>query len=294
MVRLSPIPAALLPRALAFLAVILMALLPRPALAYGAFGHATVANIAMANVTPRTRARVLSLVADSRLLDTPTCKVKDIGDLASWPDCARAMALRFGYTTPWHYQDVDICLPFNLKPGCKDDSCVSAQITRNAALLKDKSLPRRERVMALAFLVHFVGDLHMPLHAGEHQDRGGNDIKAAYGIYASDRLNLHTIWDTPLAERAITDGPSLVRRYSPAEIATIAAGSVEDWSRESWQISRDVVYPSAGDADVCTKPATTRLVLDNATIARLVPIQRLQVERAGLRLARLLDEALGS
>lgn len=267
--------------------------LSTPAQAYGQLGHATIARIALANVRPETRARVLALLARTALLETPSCATRTIGDLSVWPDCIRGLGPRFSYTASWHYQNVDICKPFDLKSACRDGNCVSAQIERNLKLLQDKTLPVRERVMALAFLVHFVGDLHMPLHAGEHNDLGGNQIKAAYGIYAPDRLNLHSIWDTPLADRAITDGPSLIRHYSPAEAAPIKAGSVEDWSRESWQVSRDVVYPSAGDADVCTHPATDRLVLDNATIEKLIPVQRIQIERAGLRLARLLDEALG-
>ena len=281
-------------RRLCSLALLLaLVALPRPVLAYGAFGHATIARIAMANVTPATRAKVLALMAKAPLLDTPTCKAARIDDLSVWPDCIRGLGPRFSYTAAWHYQDVDICAPFTLKPACGDGNCVSAQIDRQVRLLKDKTLPTRERLMALAFLVHFVGDLHMPLHSGEHNDAGGNQVRADYGIYAPERLNLHSIWDGPLAERAISDGPNLVRPYPPEEAAPIAAGTIEDWSRESWQVSKDVVYMSAGLKDICTTKPTARAAIDNATIAKLVPIQRLQVERAGLRLARLLDEALG-
>ncbi|MGJ3647804.1 S1/P1 nuclease [Sphingomonas sp. GlSt437] len=276
------------------LAALALVLLPQPVLAYGAFGHATIARIAMANVSPVTRAKVLALMAKAPLLETPTCKAAKIDDLSVWPDCIRALGPRFSYTAAWHYQDVDICAPFTLKPACRDGNCVSAQIDRQIRLLKDKSLPPRERLMALAFLVHFTGDLHMPLHAGEHNDAGGNQVSAGYGIYAPDRLNLHSVWDGPLAERAITDGPSLVRHYSTEEAAPLAAGTIEDWSRESWQLSRDIVYSSAGLSNVCTTKPSARAVLDDATIARLVPVQRLQVQRAGLRLARELDEAFGS
>ncbi len=276
---------------IAALALLGMAL-PQPALAYGAYGHATIARIALANVRPTTRARVEALMAHAALLETPTCKASKLADLSVWPDCIRALGPRFSYTASWHYQDVDICAPFDLKLACRDGNCVSAQVDRNLKLLRDRTLPMRERVMALAFLVHFVGDLHMPLHAGEHDDQGGNLIKAAYGIYATERLNLHSIWDTPLADRAITDGPSLVRHYAAEEAAPIQAGTTQDWSHETWAISRDVVYPSAGDGNVCNAPAKGRVTLDEATIEKLIPVQRLQIERAGLRLARLLDEAL--
>jgi hypothetical protein len=145
--------------------------------------------------------------------------------------------------------------------------------------------------MALAFLVHFVGDLHQPLHAGDKADKGGNDAKADYGIYGPPRLNLHSIWDGLLAERAISTSPPLVRRYPAAERRRLGAGTVADWSRESWADAR-VAYEAAMGGDPCA-PTPARVRYDGATIARLVPMARDEVTKGGLRLARLLDEALG-
>src|SRR3546814_1227841 len=87
------------------------------------------------------------------------------------------------------------------------------------ATLRDRHAARIDRLKALVFLIHFVGDLHQPLHAGEKGDAGGNKVNAAYGIYAPPRLNLHSVWDGLLAERAISTPPSIVRRYSAAEKA---------------------------------------------------------------------------
>lgn len=263
-----------------------------PAQAYGQFGHHTIARIALQNVRPETRARVLALVARAAALETPECRVRSIDDLSVWPDCVRGRyALRFGYSAPWHYQTLDICGSFDLKPPCRDGNCVSAQIERDVKLLQDKATPLAERVQALAFLVHFVGDLHMPLHSGSHNDQGGNAVRASYGDYAPERLNLHGIWDGVLAERAITDGPNLIRRYPSEEAAPLQAGSVEDWSRESYAAARDTAYPGALGRDFCTTPPPARARLSEAAIAAAIPVQRLQVQRAGLRLARLLDEA---
>jgi hypothetical protein len=186
---------------------------------------------------------------------------------------------------------VNICKHFTLKANCTDGNCVSAQIDRAVKLLKDRKVPVRERVMALAFLVHFVGDLHQPLHAGDRGDLGGNRAKSTYGIYSTDRLNLHTIWDGYLAERAASTSPSLVRVYSPEERAAVNGGTVEDWSRDSWQIARDVAYASAY-GDPCG-PVPERAKLDEAAIEKLIGPARQQLVKGGLRLARLLDEALG-
>lgn len=268
------------------------ALLPTSAHAYGYFGHETIARIALKNVTPRTLRKVRALLARTAVLDTPECKTDTIGGVASWADCVRAQDERYKATGPWHYQDVEICQPFDLQPACKDGNCVSAQITRDIALLRDPHTSRHDRVEALAFLIHFVGDLHQPLHAGEKADKGGNDVKASYGAFSYPRLNLHSIWDTQLAERAITTGPDLVRRYTPGEKARLSAGDVTDWSRQSWQVVHDTVYATALHGDPCapTPPHTT---LSEADIEADIPAARLQIERAGLRLAKVLNRALG-
>ena len=85
--------------------------------------------------------------------------------------------------------------------------------------------------MALAFLVHFVGDLAQPMHAGDRGDLGGNRVAANYGLVGG-RTNLHSIWDGYLAERAISTppgGPSgLLGTLSSSERAALASGTVTD------------------------------------------------------------------
>jgi hypothetical protein len=266
-----------------------------PAAAYWEYGHETVAAIAWANVKPATRTAITRILAHQPDLDTPECPARTIEEASVWPDCVKPLKdaagqSRFGYAYSWHYQNVDICQPFTLVPACKDGNCVSAQIPRQQAILKDRRASPRDRAMALAFLVHFVGDLHQPLHAGDKGDKGGNDAKAAYGVYAPARLNLHSIWDGLLAERAISSPPPLVKRYPAAVRAQAAAGSVTDWSRESWQDAHRA-YEAGMAGDPC-RPTPARMTLDEATIERLIPLARDEVVKGGLRLARLLDAAL--
>ncbi|MFV0625477.1 S1/P1 nuclease [Sphingomonas sp. ac-8] len=274
------------------LLALVLVLAASPAQAYWEFGHESVAAIAYKNVTPATRAKIDALLRRQAMLETPSCPARTIEQASVWPDCVKPLGERFSYAYSWHYQNVDVCKPFDLKAACKDGNCVSAQITRDVKLLKDPKVPVRERLQALVFLIHFVGDLHMPLHAGDRGDLGGNRVKATYGVYGPERFNLHSIWDGPLTERAISTPPTILRRYSPEERAQIAAGTVEDWSRESWQISRDDAYATAFGGEACGPTPEGRVTLDQATIAKLVPVARLQVERGGLRLAKLLDEAL--
>lgn len=273
----------------AFLALILLA--PVSAQAWGDYGHRTIASIAMDNVKPETRKQINALLSHSRELATPECPIRNLEDAAVWSDCIRSNRPRFDYTAPWHYQNIDVCKPFDIKSACANGNCVSAQIDRTATLLKDKSLPSWYRVEALAELAHFVGDMHMPLHIGDRADRGGNDVSAAWGEYAPDRLNLHSLWDWALAERALTTPPSTIRVYSPQERNIMSSGTTADWAQEGWSVSRDAAYATALHGDPCGPKPTERVTITEADAQKLIPVARLQVERAGLRLARMLDEA---
>jgi len=275
------------------LAILLAALIgfASPARAYWEYGHETVAAIAYRNVTPQVRAAIDRMLARSALMETPTCPARTIEQASVWADCIKTLGPRFSYAYSWHYQNVNICRPFDLKAPCKDGNCVSAQIDRDVKLLKDAGLPLREKIIALAFLVHFVGDLHQPLHAGDMDDLGGNRMKTDYGIYHTDRLNLHSVWDGLLAERAISTPPLLVRPYAPEERLPIEGGTVEDWSRESWSVAHDAYAVAMGRDPCVAGPAGG--TMDDAKIEQMIAPARLQVVRGGLRLARLLDEALG-
>jgi hypothetical protein len=274
---------------------LLLVLLPAPASAWWEYGHYTVGRIAYLTAKPSTRAAVDRLIARSAVLETPECPIRSIEDAAYWPDCIRAYKDRFSYTFPWHYQNVDICRPFDQAVACKDGNCVSAQVERNAKLLADTSLPERERLMALAFLAHFVGDLHMPLHAGDRGDKGGNDFPVAYGLIAG-RTNLHSAWDGYLAERGISTPAAgargLLAELAPDQRAAMRLGSVTEWARESWEASRTFAYGTVMP-DPCGPKPEGRPVIEEATVQRLIPVIRSQIVRGGLRLGRLLDEALG-
>ena len=263
---------------------------PAPVLAWGGYGHRTTAQIAEANVSPETRRAMQRLFAYEARLGTPECRLRDIEDASTWPDCVRRDYWRWGYTAAWHYRTAPICEAYNPRAHCSGGNCVTAQIERSQRLLADESLPPHIRLEALAFLVHFVGDVHMPLHSGDKDDRGGNDRETDYGIVPD--LNLHWIWDGPLAERAISSAqPPLVRRYSADERAAIATGTPDDWGRESWQTARDFVYRTAFDRDPCAGELPGETALSQEDIVAAIPVSQQRVRQAGLRIARLLDEA---
>ncbi len=266
-------------------------LLPAPASAWGFYAHRKTAEIAEANVSPEVRAKLRALFAAEELIGTPECELASLRDASVWPDCVRRTRWRWGYTAAWHYRSAPICEAFNPRANCSGGNCVTAQIERSHRILADESLPANVRLEALAFMVHFAGDVHMPLHSGDRSDRGGNDREASYGIVPG--LNLHRIWDGPLAERAISDpADPVVRRYGAAERADLGGGGPDDWGRESWEISRSFVYPTAFDIDdACAAELPPRTKLSQEDIVRGVPIAKRRVQQAGIRIAELLESA---
>ena len=278
-------------------------LFPQLASAWGALGHRTVAQIAEANVRPATRAAIARLVQASPGLDTPLCPIASLADAAVWPDCIRSdPQRRFAATFPWHYQDIPVCAhSFDPHAGCADGACVTARIAEEAHILADHRRPAVERMRALAFLAHFVGDIHQPLHAADDGDHGGNTETIANATPAPTAGNpnprpvsLHWFWDDVLVQRALAaPTPSLVHPYSPADRARLGDGDATQWARESWGIARTLAYPQALGRNFCARatPATTEIA-DSAANADL-PLVRRRITQAGLRLARMLDAALG-
>jgi S1/P1 Nuclease len=278
----------------------------QPALAWSDYAHRLTGRIALAQFSPAARAEVRRLLRAEAGLQTPECRLTSIEDATVWPDCVRGRYRdRFAFSAPWHYQNISVCADFDINARCENGDCVTAQIPRQQAILADRSRPASERLQALAFLVHLIGDMHQPLHLGDKSDLGGNNVRAAYGAKAPDRMNLHRIWDSELAERALTEPPAITpQRITPAQRRAFSAGPaavrVGVWAREAWEISRAVAYPELKDyPDSCPIPADARPALPRGTvtpdyIATATPAVRDQVAKAGTRIALLVNEALAS
>jgi hypothetical protein len=293
-------------RPLTWLALPLALIASQPALAWGEYAHRLTGRIALAQLTPAVRAEVKRLYRAEAALNTPECRLRSIEEASVWPDCVRARYRdRFAFSAPWHYQNISVCGDFDITAKCPDGDCVTVQISRQQAILADRSRPAHERLQAFGFLVHFVGDMHQPLHLGDKADLGGNQVRADYGY--KQRMNLHWIWDSHLAERALTLPPAISpRRITAAQRRDWGAGPADTparvarWARDAWEVSRTVTYPELRDyPDSCPLPAADRRTLPRGTvtadyIAVATPAVRDQVAKAGTRMAQLLNEALAA
>jgi hypothetical protein len=254
----------------AFLAAILQA--PVPALAWGPEGHEIVALVALRELTPAARSQV------ARLLGSPTAMVLD----SNWADEIRDQRRDTGR---WHFVDIPLeARGYDPRRDCPDQDCVVAQIEEDRRILSNTRLNDGVRAEALRFLIHFVADAHQPLHAEDNGDKGGNDIRVYLG---RRRASLHRVWDSDVVEslgrdpNTVADG--LERSLSPAERRAWASGTPAQWADEAHAIARDQVYPPLNNR------RELRLSRDYAD--RQMPLARLQLARAGVRLAWLLNSA---
>ncbi len=240
----------------------------RPALAWGPRGHQVVAIIAQDLVSAHTRALLARFAPDGLAAE------------ANWADVHRNST-----TQPWHYVDLEIDETVTLGSihGYARDNVVR-EISRQAALLK--SAPDDEaRLRALRYLVHFVGDIHQPLHCADAHDRGGNDADVSL---EGRRMTLHRAWDRLLLKYPSRIDPRIMATrlehlYSDRDRRTWAAQTdPAQWALESYHIARNDIYP-AYRKDAHLTPAYCQ---------RHQPLINRRLYQAGVRLAHLLDACL--
>lgn len=245
----------------------LLLTLPATAFGWGQKGHDVTAFIAEKHLTPAAKA------ACDKLFEG-----KSIVYWANWADNA-CHTPEYAYTQTWHYRNVDAGCDYDKFPR-NDKGDVTTAIKGQYKTLSNPESSFEEKQLALKLLVHFVGDIHQPMHMGHLSDRGGNDIKLKY--FFKDK-NLHSIWDTDLVESAhnwtYTEWQYQIDRASDSEIAEIISTSdPDDWGRETIKYATSI-YDST--------PENSNISFDY--IAEWTPVIEQQLLKGGLRLAHLLN-----
>lgn len=276
-----------------------LALLPAPALAWGYEGHETIAAIARAYLTPAVRAKVDAILAR----DSDTLTAPDMISRATWADAWRSAGHR--ETAAWHFVDTELDHP-DLQSACfgypapdqpasagPAQDCVVDKVEEFAAELAASGTSDAERLLALKYLLHFVGDLHQPLHASDNHDRGGNCVRLSLG--GARTVNLHAWWDTAVVQALGPDPQQLAdqlrAQITPAEKARWEKGDPKSWAMESYDVARSTAY-TIGSPPGCPSDAAP-VPLPAGYEDKAKAAAALQLERAGVRLALLFDRALG-
>lgn len=249
-------------------------------------GHAIIADIASSRLSPVARKNVRLLLGEGSM-----------AAVSNWADDIRKDRPE---TFGWHFVDIpkdapgfskerDCYRPQDKGPAAQSDhdNCVVARIELFKKVLADENAPAKARAEALKFLVHFVGDIHQPLH-GIDEARGGNDIKVV--AFGSDQCgnypcNLHAVWDYSLIEHAGYSEQEYVQRLNrlirSRHLDRNAGGEPADWANESHAAARQILDQHVTSIDQAYWQANINLVDERLALA-------------GLRLAGLLNKALGN
>lgn len=302
-----------------------------PGFGWGCSGHQVVALIAERQLTANARQAVLELLSGAPV--DPVLKrfcgataLGPMADVSTWADDYRD---KDATTGNWHF--LNIPLNAQTAPGAGDycdQGCVTKAIGDQLKVLQSPAAKREDKVNALMFVIHFMGDMHQPLHMTNNNDRGANCVPAAFfelqpkqddrGNYSP---NLHAIWDTSILERIAgirreshdADvrhfANELARRYS-ARIARWKAAPVdiEAWAWESHQLAVSIAYgklPSAvtpedpvavptcaDDNNIGQRMLALHEHIDQPYVAAAAPVIDRQLARAGARLADALNRVL--
>jgi len=259
------------------------------ALAWGQQGHSIVAEIAQRRLSPDA----------ARMVEQLLGRGHSLASVASWADDVRDARPK---TCNRHFVDIPLAVPkYDLERDCKDDPksgfCTVAELDR----LRDdlRCATGNDQIEALKFAVHFIGDIHQPLHT-VLEAKGGNDIKVDIfmrgltcgGTCEPDHIatNFHAAWDFGLIEKVVWDWGAYVDRLEDGWLKSAEAtrpgtdgGTFVDWAQETHSFAPTVWI---------IRPAND--VLDDRYLRDVLPILDRQLGVAGLRLAKFLNDAYGS
>lgn len=181
----------------------------------------------------------------------------------------------------WHY----VNFPFDKKYGEEKPSeygDLIQGIEKCMAVLKDKDSSVKDKEFFLKMLVHFIGDLHQPLHVGRGEDKGGNDIQVRWFKGGS---NLHRVWDSEMIDHygmSYTEISANADIISKTQIKAIQEGTILEWVHESQQLAKKV-YGSVNTGEK----------LGYAYMYIYFPVVRTQLQTGGIRLAKILNDIFG-
>jgi hypothetical protein len=257
----------------------LVGLLALPSLlpAWGRLGHETVAHIAESRLTAKTKVCIEEILGPG----------KSLASVAMWADQVKR---RWPASRPWHYIDLSIegeVMPGDLGQYCRANGCVVSKLDESIAEVNTPSASAQQREVALKFIVHLVGDIHQPLHCANDDDKGGNG-KVVW--YQGRQMRLHELWDNCIEKYPRGNSFDLARslngKITKQDAQEWETGDPDTWAYESYVIARDRIYPSYR--------STEGKNLGQSYKDLMRPMVDLQLEKAGVRLAWLLNRELGA
>ena len=223
-----------------------------------------------------------------RLIKTDT-ELHSFSDSCIWPDHPRKRAAEHFVNLARDSRGLtDAMCP-------RAQECVLSAIQVELAYLYSKGGDDEAKLAALKFLGHWVGDVHQPLHVSFEDDRGGNNITVSGECHGK----LHAAWDSCLVVKAVGEdvaaaATDLMKTITAAKIEEWTHSDPMDWANESFAIAElaQTKYCAQHGAS-CDLPDPAKVKIDAAYVQASTPIVREQLQKASVRLAHMLDAALG-
>jgi hypothetical protein len=222
-----------------------------------------------------------------------------MASVSSWADRARNSHPETG---PWHYVDIPIGKGhLDMQRDCAKGDCVVAKIEEFRGVLRDPSATPEKRREALMYIIHLVGDMHQPLHSSDNHDRGGNEVRTQFNERTG---NLHALWDGVLLARMGNEQALYPKLSADAERhrRKWSKGTVRDWADSTHKAAKKTVYGKlpklkhvpAPSAQALASPtvALTPVVIGAGYEQKADPLIAQQIEKAGVRLASVLNASL--
>jgi hypothetical protein len=293
--------------------------------AFGCEAHETIALIAEMHLTPHARAMAQQILRDNPIDPALNryCKQPDLNVFAysaTWADDYRTVHPE---TSRWHEIDIPIAISGGKTSDyCSpSEGCVTRALEEQIAILRSPSTDPEKRANALRFVIHFVGDLHQPLHVTDNSDQGGNCLpvtffgdapKLIYPEHDYYELNLHRLWDYAILQRALPHktvaetAEELHHKFAKQETKWAKDDvNVEAWTWETFHLGRKVAYGKLPVPVKTEKPVPVRYCSGNDHVGlRMLklneqigqpyediatPVIEEQVAKAGARLALILN-----
>ncbi len=259
------------PSVFCLIVCVVMSWIASPALAWGPAGHRIIASVAQQHLNARARARLAYVLGSETTL----------ADVATWADDVRDERPE---TAPWHYINIPPAAT-DLRPqrDCPEGNCVSDKIREFVGIARLGVRNKSEVAEAVKYLIHFVADLHQPLHAGFAEDRGGNRLPV---IVEGRESNLHSIWDSTIIRRLGSDEAEIAQHLNqgitPLQKKQWQKGRPREWAWESHLLAVRAAYGAL--------PAGSPKRLDEDYLAQAAAVAEEQLAKAGIRLAAVINQ----
>jgi hypothetical protein len=281
----------------ASVAILSVAASASPAAAWGAAGHRLIGDLTYERLSPKAQAMVDRLIAVAPGQEgADRCPTRSLADASVWADCVRGERMAsFAYMSPLHYVSAPICEAAPTGSFCPDGKCVTEAVRYAESVLGDPLASDMSRLLALQHLAHFLQDMHQPLHVGQNDDRGANEVTIT--TFEGGRArNLHSLWDGDLVIATVgteRERVAEVEAMIEAREATWTNQTIEDWGRESHAHSRDYAYARLEQPPECGEAPAEGGTITDAYVEGARPIVREQLAKAVVRLTESIERAAG-